>query len=113
LPLPGVGGGDGKLTVQDGGTVESDGSLDIVGHISDGAVTIDGTGSLWKSLGIITVGGSGAGTLTVENAGTVSSKGTSYSAVGQSAGASAKSQLMAPMRCGRTAGTIDRVGGHR
>jgi T5SS/PEP-CTERM-associated repeat protein len=59
----GVGGGDGKLTVLGGGTVESDGSLDFIGHISDGSVTVDGAGSLWKSEGQLIVGNKGSGRL--------------------------------------------------
>jgi T5SS/PEP-CTERM-associated repeat protein len=65
----GVGGGDGKLAVQDGGTVESDGSLDFIGHISDGTVAVDGAGSLWKSEGQLLIGNQGNGQLTVTDGG--------------------------------------------
>lgn len=70
--------GDGTLSIEDGGYVES--GVTAIGLLPDstGAVTVDGVAgdgegdvSLWENLGSIVVGGYGDGTLTVSNGGEV------------------------------------------
>ena len=65
--------GDGDLSVEKGGLVESAGPYDTIGQFagSQGNVTIDGIGSVWDSDGNISVGADGEGALTVTNGGDV------------------------------------------
>lgn len=66
--------GSGELTITDGGAV-SGAYNNYIGYDSEsrGRVTVSGTGSQWRTSGILYVGNSGSGELTVENGGTISS----------------------------------------
>lgn len=61
----------GTLTITNGGTVENQNGY--IGYYagSTGSVTVDGTESTWKNLGILSVGSDGTGTLTIRNGATV------------------------------------------
>lgn len=67
LEVGGYHGGTGALTISDGGTVQSNGSLDFVGNGvgSNGSVTVEGNGSTWLSTGAVGIGNDGDGTLIV------------------------------------------------
>lgn len=63
--------GTGSLSVEDGGTVESDsGALGLL-FGSSGTVGVSGGGSIWTNTGKLDVGYYGTGALIVENGGTV------------------------------------------
>ncbi len=67
------GGGDGALTVQNGGSVT--GSSDVIGNSvgTTGTALVTGTGSIWTNSGGLTVGSLGTATLRVEDGATVTS----------------------------------------
>ena len=68
-------GGSGMLTVNEGGTLASGGTLAILGDAAgaSGTVTVNGAGSSWTVADELAVGASGAGTLIVSNGGVVRS----------------------------------------
>lgn len=68
-------GGDGTLTVTNGGSVVSSPSvLTQIGSDGTGAVTVTGAGSLWDAGGL-QVGSTGTGVLAVRDGGTLTSRG--------------------------------------
>jgi T5SS/PEP-CTERM-associated repeat protein/autotransporter-associated beta strand protein len=64
--------GNGTLNVQSGGKVSVTGNSNIgFDSVGVGHATVDGSGSLWSTSGILDIGVNGAGTLTVQNSGKV------------------------------------------
>ncbi len=66
-------GGNGKLSIIDGGTVINTASATLGGSGSGsvGTATVSGVGSSWENAGNLTIGFIGAGTLNIENGGKV------------------------------------------
>lgn len=62
-------GGDGILTIEDGGLVTSNNAT--LGYVSSGKVTVTGAGSKWQNDFDLNVGDFGRGTMIVENGGLV------------------------------------------
>ena len=77
---------DTTVAVLSGGTIDDTGSYDLIGGSSDetSTATVDGTGSMWDTSGLLTIGGSGTGDLTVSNDAVVSAASL---VVGQQQGA--------------------------
>ena len=69
-------GTQGTPTIQRGGAVSGSSDIDIGQSLNAGSVTVDGAGSqLTANSGPLRVGSGGAGTLTVQNGGLASSSG--------------------------------------
>ncbi|WDG54754.1 autotransporter domain-containing protein [Pseudomonas chlororaphis] len=70
-----VGGGNGTLQVKNGGQVTSQDSIIAADLGSNGSASLDGTDSLWKTLGDMIVGQSGNGSLSLTNGAKVQTAG--------------------------------------
>ena len=66
-------GGNGTLTVRNGGTLSSDTAYIGSDSGSTGVATVDGAGSTWTASSDLYVGYTGNGTLNILNGGSVSS----------------------------------------
>jgi T5SS/PEP-CTERM-associated repeat protein len=66
------------LSITNGGSVNSSGSFNYIGHYSGSTavVAVDGTGSTWNS-GFLYVGDGGSGTVSIANGGTVTARSVS------------------------------------
>ncbi|AZE03676.1 autotransporter domain-containing protein [Pseudomonas chlororaphis] len=69
------GAGNGVLDVKNGGQVNSQDSIIAADLGSTGSASVDGAGSLWKTLGDMTVGQSGNGSLSLTNGAKVQTAG--------------------------------------
>ncbi|PWY37264.1 autotransporter domain-containing protein [Pseudomonas sp. RW409] len=69
------GAGNGVLDVKNGGQVNSQDSIIAADLGSNGSASLDGAGSLWKSLGDMIVGQSGNGSLSLTNGAKVQNGG--------------------------------------
>ena len=76
--------GNGLITVQNGGTITSDGgAIGLNARSTEASILVDGAGSSWTMANLLTVGVAGKGLLTVQNQGAVT---TGSSTIGSTAG---------------------------
>ena len=66
--------GNGLITVQNGGTITSDGgAIGLNARSTEASILVNGAGSSWTMANLLTVGVAGSGTLDVQNGGTLGS----------------------------------------
>ncbi|WP_414886682.1 hypothetical protein, partial [Pseudomonas chlororaphis] len=85
------GAGNGVLEIKNGGQVTSQDSIIGADLGSTGSASVDGAGSLWKTLGDMIVGQSGDGSLSLTNGAKVQTAGNTV--LGAQKGSSGKASV--------------------
>ena len=79
--------GNGLITVQNGGTITSDGgAIGLNARSTEASILVDGAGSSWTMANLLTVGVAGSGALDVQNGGTLGSGSALIGSATDSAG---------------------------